>query len=193
MGNKSKATRQNTNRKIVDAIKEHLSGSVTLEGVKYAPARLAKMFQDGIDVADATDKAAKAWHLAVATEKGNTKELSGVQTSLRNYVSATFGETGTQFADFGFAPKMVTEVDAATKAVAVAKRAATRLARGTRGKRQKKGIKGTIVAPAAPAVPATTTSAAPPAASVSATNATNGSTSGTPNSVPSANGVAASH
>jgi hypothetical protein len=193
MGNTNKATRQNANRKIVGAIKEHLSGSVTLEGVKYAPATLAKMFQNGIDIADATDKAAKSWHLAVATEKGNTQELSGVQTSLRNYVSATFGETGTEFADFGFAPRAVTVVDAATKAAAVQKRAATRFARGTGGKRQKEGIKGTIVAPAAPAVPATTTSAAPPAASVSATSATNGSTNGTPNSAPSANEVTASH
>jgi hypothetical protein len=67
MGTKmNKATRQNSNRKIVGAIKKHLSGAVTLEGVKYAPAKLAKMFQDGIDVADATDTAAKAWHVAVA-------------------------------------------------------------------------------------------------------------------------------
>ena len=66
MGNKNKATRQNDNRKIVGAIKKHLSGTVTLKGVKYAPARLAKMFQDGIDIADATDQAAKTWHQAVA-------------------------------------------------------------------------------------------------------------------------------
>jgi hypothetical protein len=193
MGNKNKATRQNANRKLVGAIKEHLSGSVTLDGVKYAPATLAKMFQDGIDIADATDKAAKSWHLAVATEKENTQKLSGVQTSLRNYVSATFGETGTEFAAFGFTPRAVTTVDVATKAQALAKRAATRAARGTRGKRQKEEIKGSVVAPAAPAVPAITTPAAPPAAGVSAANATNGSTNGTPTSAPSANGVVASH
>ncbi len=192
MGNKNKVTRQNANRKVVSGIKMHLSGNVTLEGVKYAPARLAKMFQDGIGIADATDQAAKAWHLAVATEKGNTQELSGVQTSLRSYVSATFGETGTEFADFGFAPRAVTTVDAATKADAVVKRAATRAARGTRGKRQKEQIKGTVVAPAAPAVPAVTTPAAAPAASVLASNT---SPNGAPTSAPpsTANGVAGSH
>jgi hypothetical protein len=74
MGNINKATRLNANRKVVSGIKKHLSGSVTLEGVKYTPTRLAQMFQGGIDIADATDQAAKAWHLAVATEKGNTQE-----------------------------------------------------------------------------------------------------------------------
>ena len=192
MGNTNKATRQNANRKVVSGIKKHLSGNVTLEGVKYTPTRLAQMFQEGIDIADATDQAAKSWHLAVATEKGNTQELSGVQTSLRNYASATFGETSTEFADFGFTPKTVTPVDAATKAEAVVKREATRKARGTMGKRQKEQIKGTIVAPAAPAVPAVTTPAAAPAASVPASST---STNGAPTSAPPSmvNGIAASH
>ena len=166
---------------------------MTLDGVKYAPAKLAKMFQEGIDIADATDTAAKAWHVAVATEKENTQALAGVQLSLRNHVSATFGETGTEFSDFGFMPRAVRTVDAATKAEAVTKRAATRTARGTKGKRQKEDIKGTVVAPAAPAVPATTTPAAPPAASVSAANGTSGLTNGAPTSAPSATAVAPSH
>jgi hypothetical protein len=187
MGTQKKAIRQNANRKIVGAIKEHLSGSVTLGGVKYAPARLAKMFRDGIDVADATDKAAKSWHLAVATEKDNTQALAGVQTALRSYVSATFGETSTEFAAFGFKPKAVADVSVETKATAVAKRAATRAARGTMGKSEKEKIKGAVVAPAAPAVPAVTTSAAAPAASVTA------STNGVSNGAASSNGAAASH
>jgi hypothetical protein len=184
--NKSKTDRTNTNRKIVGAIKKHLTASVTLEGVKYAPARLAKMFQDGIDVADATDQAAKAWHLAVATEKGKTEALAAVQTSLRNYVGATFGMTGTEFADFGFTPRTVTPVDAATKAKAVELRVATRKARGTLGKRQKSKIKGTIVDPAVPAAPAITAPAAPAASAIASPN-------GAPASAPPANGVAGSH
>src|SRR5271154_943240 len=99
--NKNKATRQNSNRKIVSAIKKHLTGSVILEGVKYSPARLAKMFQDGIDVADATDAASKAWHVAVAAEQASTQGLSGVQTLLRSHVSATYGEASNVFTDFG--------------------------------------------------------------------------------------------
>jgi hypothetical protein len=184
---KNKTERTNANRKIVGAIKKHLRASITLDGVKYAPATLAKMFQKGIDVADATDQAAKTWHLAVATEKEKTGALAAVQTSLRNYVSATFGETGTEFSDFGFAPKTVTPVDAATKAQAVELRAATRKARGTMGKKQKLKVKGTIVAPAEPAVPASTAPAASPAASVITPP------NGAPTGASPANGVAGQH
>ena len=167
----NKATRQNGNRKIVGAIKKHLSGSVTLDGVKYAPAKLAKMFQEGIDIADATDTASKAWHVAVATEKENTQALAGVQLSLRNHVSATFGEASAVFSDFGFVPRAVRTVDAATKAEAVAKRAATRAARHTMGARARLKVTGetspaavTPTAPTAPAAPAAPV--APPSAPV---------------------------
>lgn len=162
---KNKATRQNSNRKIVGAIKKHLSGSVTLAGVKYTPAKLAQMFQEGIDVSDATDAANRVWRAAVAKERATTQELSGVQTSLRNHVSALFGETSTAFSDFGFAPKQVTPVDVATKAEAVAKREATRAARHTMGKRQKEEITGetspAVAASTTPTTPEQTPAAAP--------------------------------
>ncbi len=179
---KNKATRQNGNRKIVGAIRKHLTESVTLEGVKYTPARLAKMFQNGIDIADATDVASKAWHTAVATEKATTQELSGVQTSLRNHVSAAFGAASDEFADFGFTPKAVRTVDAKTKAEAVVKRAATRVARGTKGKRARLKVTGATAAaavsaappatPAAPAAPEGPTTA--PVLASPATSQTNG-------------------
>jgi hypothetical protein len=181
--NKNKATRQNSNRKIVSAIKKHLSGSVTLEGVKYAPAKLAKMFQDGIDVADATDAASKAWHAAVATEQASTQGLSSAQTLLRNYVSATYGEASTVFSDFGFVPRAVRTVNAATKAEAVQKREATRAARHTMGKREKLDVKGwsepaasSTTAPATPAAPAAAgvTSSAPLSASTASNSQSNG-------------------
>jgi hypothetical protein len=162
VGRKTKAARQNGNRKIVGGIKKHLSGSVTLEGVKYAPAALAKMFQEGIDVADASDAAKKVWHVSVATEREKTQELSGVQISLRNHVSATYGETSAVFSDFGFAPKAVRTVDVETKAEAVRKRAATRLARHTMGKRQELEVTGETVASGSTA-PATQAALAPPA------------------------------
>ncbi len=154
---KNKTTRQNSNRKIVGAIKKHLSGTVTLAGVKYTTSKLAQVFQQGIDVSDGTDAANRVWRAAVATERKTTQELSGVQTSLRNHVSALFGETSTEFSDFGFTPKQVTAVGVATKVEAVAKRAATRAARHTMGKRQKEEITGetspAVVAPTTPATP----------------------------------------
>jgi hypothetical protein len=142
MGNRNKTVRQNANRKIVGAIQEHLTGTVTIAKVKYTAAQLTKMFQEGIDIADATDTAAKAWHVAVATEQGNTQELSGVQNKLRTYVAGLFGEDSTEFASFGFAPKKTRTVSAATKAEAAEKRLATRKARSTMGSRQKLEVTG---------------------------------------------------
>lgn len=183
--NKNKTTRQNANRKIVGAIKKHLSGSVTLKGVKYAPAKLAKMFQDGIDIADATDMASKAWHVAVATEKGNAQELSGVQSLLQSHVRALFGDASTEYSDFGFVPRTAKAVTAAAKADAVEKRAATRVARHTMGKRQKAGVTGATAsvttAPTAPATPAAPAApGAPLATPVPASTVLNAQSNGTP-------------
>ncbi len=168
MGSKvNKTTRTNANRKIVNAIQKHLTGTVTLEGVKYTPASLAKMFQKGIGIADATDAAKTQWHAAVATEKQNTQELSGVQSALRSHVAALYGETSTEYADFGFAPKKVAKVDVATKAKAAQERAATRKARNTMGKRQKQEVTGETPAAPEPTTPSATAAPAPtPAASI---------------------------
>jgi len=159
VGRINKSSRANGNRKIVGAITKHLTTSVTLSGVTYTPAVLAQMFQGGIDVADATDVASNAWHAAVAKEKGQTEELSGLQTLLRSYVVATFGEASTTFTDFGFTPRKVTTPTAETKAEAVQKRLATRDARHTMGPRQKAKITGAttpaVNAPPAVALPAT--------------------------------------
>jgi hypothetical protein len=172
MANTNKAMRQNANRKIVGAIQEHLSGNVTFSGVKYTPSQLAKMFQEGIDIADATDAARKQWAAAVAAERSNGTSLKGVQSSLRNYVAALYGDTSTEFADFGFTPRKVRTVDVATKAAAAEKRLATREARHTMGSRQKLKVTGET-SPAASA-PAGTPVASQPASPAPATALVNG-------------------
>jgi hypothetical protein len=161
MARTNKATRQNANRKIVGAIQTHVSGTVTLKGTKYTASQLAKVFQDGIDTADATDAAKKAWGTAVAAERDNRVTLSSVQTALRNHLAATFGETSNEFAAFGFTPKKVRPVSVDTKATAARKRLATREARHTMGSRQKLEVTG-ATAPAASA-PAATSVASQPA------------------------------
>jgi len=127
--NINKAARQDANRKILDALALHLPDSVMLGGVSYTPAKLAEVFQNSIEIADAADKAAEAWHAAVAAERRNTEQVSTVRTLLRSYARATFGEATTEYADFGFAPKVVTEMDAEAQDAAVAQSAATRVAR----------------------------------------------------------------
>jgi hypothetical protein len=167
MSNKNKATQQQEIRKIVSAIPRYLHDPIVIDGVKHTPAELAKVFQDGIDLADATDAAEKQWRAAVAAERAKMKELSSIQARLRGYVALTYGSASTELADFGFAPKTPKAVDATTKAEAVKKRAATRALRHTMGKRQRQEIKGGTPSEVPPP-PTTTTSpsngASPPGA-----------------------------
>jgi hypothetical protein len=143
VGRPNKDRRANANRRIVAAIKKHLGGAVILEGVTYAPSALAKLFQRGIDVADATDSAKKTWHVAVATEQEETQNIWLLQQALRSHVTAVYGAKSVEFADFGFATK-AKPVDVATKVEAVKKSAATRAARHTMGKRQKEKVRGEV-------------------------------------------------
>lgn len=170
MAKTNKAARQNADRKIVAAIQKHISGAVTLEGVSYTPSQLAKVFQDGIDTADATDAAKKQYAAAVAAEQEDRATLTGVETALRSYLAATYGQASTTFADFGFTPKKVRAVNASTKAAAVEKRNATRKARNTMGSREKLKVKGAPApATSAPAQPVSPTPATAPVNGIAAT------------------------
>lgn len=86
------------------------------------------------------------------------------------FVRFNFGGDPQALADFGLPPRRTpTPPTAETKAAAVAKREATREARGTKGPKAKQKIHGTVTAqlvvtPAAPATPESPASpAAPPA------------------------------
>jgi hypothetical protein len=57
-------------------------------------------------------------------------------------VRAHFGESSADVGDFDLKRKKKPKITVATKAVAVAKRRATRKERRTMGKRQRKNIKG---------------------------------------------------
>ncbi len=91
------------------------------------------------------------------------------------FIRSTFGNAADVLADFGLEPtKAPTPPTAEAKAAAVAKREATRAARGTTSKKAKKGIKGNVTAtlvvtPAAPAPQPSAPAAAPtPAPSAAA-------------------------
>ncbi len=87
------------------------------------------------------------------------------------FIKANFGADATALADFGLEPsKARTPMTAEAKAVAAAKREATREARGEVGAKKKKALKGNVTAtlvvtPAASAPTASPEPTAPPATS----------------------------
>ncbi|HEY1693700.1 MAG TPA: hypothetical protein VGG39_16140 [Polyangiaceae bacterium] len=81
----------------------------------------------------------------VAAEDTQLPALTAFMGDYTSFVKATFGNAPDVLADFDIASKKApSKPDAETQLAAVAKRKATRQARGTRGSQQKKAIKGNV-------------------------------------------------
>jgi hypothetical protein len=134
---------------------------IPLGQVIYNPATLATFYQSRIDAANQVATTKAAWQHAVANYEALVKQGALVTTGLKAFVMGIYGKTGPQLADFGFTPPKTATLTPEQKAAAVAKRAATRKARGTVGPKAKLAITGaTAAASAAATAPATPAPAA---------------------------------
>ncbi len=167
--NRSTIKARNTN--VSAGIDKHVTAAVAIGGVTYTPAQLKAVFTTQTAALDAADALHKQWtdQLQVATA-ANAK-ANKVYLLLRSYL---LGQNGTDanslLNDFGMnVPKSTGPRTVQQKAEAVAKRAATRLARHTMGKVQKKSVTGvTAAAAAAAATPAAHVSPSAPTVAPSA-------------------------
>jgi hypothetical protein len=163
MSKANKTTITALDQKIIAALGSQLktTATITLGGEAYKAKDLQQQLQAEVDAASTTQSAKTAWQQAVLAEEKVATQAALLRKALRAYLIGTYGAKSATVAEFGLAPKEAT-VDVATKALAIQKRAATRVARGTMGSKQKKGIKGTVPAasssaaasPPAPVVPA---------------------------------------
>jgi hypothetical protein len=124
----------------------HLGGStqVPLLGSSYTPAELTTKFQQVVSLQADVDTAKAAIKDKLATQKASMATLRPLMGALVAYVKVVYGTQPGILADFGIHPKARTPLTVEAKAAAVAKRTATRAARGTKGSVQKKGIKGDV-------------------------------------------------
>jgi hypothetical protein len=127
---------------------------------------------DNRSAATAAKAAAKA---KVAEEDAKMPTLLAFMRALVAFIKLTFGADPTALATFDVAPrKVTTPLTAEEKAVAVAKREATREARGTTGPNKRKKVHGNVTAtlvvtqaaPTAPAANPQPNAAPAPAATV---------------------------
>jgi hypothetical protein len=88
-----------------------------LGGTTYTPGSLAALIQSRIDAADAVNTTRASWLAAVKTYQAIHAEVTPVVRDLRSWAMAAFGPSGTQLADFGFAP--------AARPIATPKKAST--------------------------------------------------------------------
>jgi hypothetical protein len=142
----------NDNRLAIAGVQKHFASTpaLLLDGTTMTPKDVIATLQAAIDTIDRSTTAEKAFHDAVAAQNAAIAQGNATLSALKMLVKNQLGSTQ---GDFGFTTPTRQTPSEATKAAAVAKRAATRAARHTAGKRQKATVKG-VVAPA-PATPPT--------------------------------------
>jgi hypothetical protein len=128
----------------------------------YGRDTLVGQFQTFVGLAEKTKQAHLAWRDAVQAEHEFELQVRPLRQGVRGIVTVRFGKDGTQLMQFGFTPVKQSKKTAATKAEAVTKTKATRVARGIKGKNQRKAIK-------APALAAPSSGQTVPAASAPGT------------------------
>jgi hypothetical protein len=150
------------------------AGATASVTVDAAVGNLSKI----VDLRAATTAARATARDAVSAEQAQMPALVAFMNAFEALVRVMFASDTAALADFGLKPRKVpTPKTAAEKAVAAAKRKATRDARGTKGPKAKQAIHGNVtasvvvtpVAPAAevPAAPAPEPSPAAPGGNAS--------------------------
>jgi hypothetical protein len=154
---------------VVGTRKHFPNGSQTLQvgNVTYTVDELAAAMQSIVDIHDAVEASKAATKAKLQAEEAKTPSNLALVHAFETMVRGMFGTSADALADFGLSPpKARVPMTTEQKAVAAAKRTATRKARHTMGANQKKGINGNVTAslvvtPASESPPAATTPAAP--------------------------------
>jgi hypothetical protein len=158
----SKATQSTRATQLMAGFQKHLATvqSLTLASVAYTPAQITAALTALVALYAAVDTAKSVVKAKLAAEAAQAPALLSLMAALMAYVKLTYSESPDVLADFGLEPKKAkTPLTTAQQAAAVAKREATRAARGTTGSKAKKAVKGDVVG-----VTVTPIKAAPPVA-----------------------------
>ena len=155
-------------KQLIAGTAKHLPGTVVLGGSSYTPAEITAKLQSLIDLRADVDAAKATTKTKLTAEAAVAPSVRALMGALATYVKVTHGSSADVLADFGIHPKARAPVTVETKAVALAKRKATRSARHTMGPRQREEIQGDVTgvvltpivsapvtpAPSSPSVPA---------------------------------------
>ena len=153
---------------LISGLQKHFpTGQLTVGNVVYASLALVQLLQGLVAAMMAQTAAETAAKDALAALRETQTQTDPVLQALKELLLAQFGNATQTLADFGLAPRKArAPLTVEQKAAAKAKRAATRIARGTMGPRAKLAIKGTIAVPVAAAPAAATATTGVPVAPV---------------------------
>jgi hypothetical protein len=176
----SKATALARVQALIAGTKQHFpNGQFTLGNTSFTTVTLVQTLQTLADALTALSDAHAGVKDGVAALRATEAKVSPILRAYTSFLRAAFSTATAQLDDFGLKPlKARAPLTTEKRAVAAAKRKATRTARGTTSKKQKLAVKGdvtgvlvtpvttpshasTAASPAAPAPVATANTAAP--------------------------------
>ena len=173
MGTTGKNQKANQVTQLISGTKKRFpngSQKVTFGGADHTVDECTQALQSFVDNRTAVVTAEANAKAKVDAERAQLASLLAFIGEFVKFIRLTFGNAADVLAEFGLAPlKARVPLSAEAKAAAVAKRDATRAARGTTSKKAKKDIKGNVTAklvvtPATPSPePSPTPAPAPPA------------------------------
>jgi hypothetical protein len=169
----SKAVKRDQKTQLIAGIQKHFKGKkfITLKGAQVNLAKLVTALQASIDAGKDTDAKRTVYLEASKTSKAADAAVDPTTLVFSDYLQSTM--SAKDLADFGLKAKTRAVPDAATKAAAVKKRAATRAARGTMGPKEKRKVVGVVSTAGAPAAAQPVTTPAPTNGSAGAKSAGN--------------------
>lgn len=115
---------------------------VTLDGTATTAAALVALYQDVLDRQAAVATTRAQHKVALAARDAAIAECLARDRALQVWVRCRFGVRSQEAHDFGAESRKAASVSAQTRAMAVQKAKATRVARHTMGKKQRLKIKG---------------------------------------------------
>lgn len=137
-------------KQLITGVNKHFpngSQELPVGGVTTTVTGVTGVLQAFVDNRTAVEVSKAALKAKVETERVQAPNQLAVIRAFEAVVRSMFGNSADVLADFGLAPlKVRTPLTAEQKAVAAAKRNATRTARHTMGTNQKKSVHGSITA-----------------------------------------------
>ncbi len=128
---------------VIAGLKKHMaSKTLELGGKTMTVADIEGEFA-ALATAGARTAAAKSeWHQAVGAETTvRERRVKPLALILGDYLRGVYGQSNPMLRDFGITPRKAAKPAMKTRVAAIAKRNATRKARGTVGKRQRAKVK----------------------------------------------------
>jgi hypothetical protein len=142
-------------QRLSSGLRQHLSGQVLLlAGASVKADDLVSELDGYVVQLNSTDASEAAWHAQVATTRTlEDSQINPRVSALETYLESLYGPTSATLTDFGLTPRKSKARTVLSKAQAIAKSAATRVARHTLGPREKASIHGTVPPESNPPTP----------------------------------------